>query len=183
MKKENVEIFTIPDPIVSAGILVLLFAKRIFKVQRNLTIVKMDAKDSASSQIDYDNTLKKMFSGYKFEFVLIKTASFFNSLAAETLLSIKKKQNLKFKFNMNMYFFDSYFQVQELKKNLKLYTFAKNEFDEKIKQLNLLEYLIYTINIFYRKIKLIINLILYKLKFKIEVCRVVKIKKCRYKFF
>lgn len=174
IKKENSVLMIRPEPQTGTGVLALIFAKKIIKIQKTLTILFMNNADSASNLPNNQIAYKKMIKGFDLIHVPIKSHFFFPSLCGEILLSLQHKFDLKkYKFNFCMYFVDCLNALKE-KKSFKEYDELKKIFNYQLKNLGYIDYFKFYYLISIKKILPFIDIFLYKIKLK---------KQLRYKSF
>ena len=166
IKKENSVLMIRPEPQTGSGVLALIFAKKIIKIQKTLTVLFMNNAHSASNLPNNPKAYKKMIKGFDLIYVPIKSHLFFPSLCGEILLSLQHKFDLKkYKFNFCMYFVDCFNALKE-KKSFKEYDELKNAFNYQFKKLGYIDYIKFYSIISIKKILPIIDIFLYKIKFK-----------------
>ena len=78
IKAENSELMIRPEPQTGSGVLALIFAKKVIKIQKTLTVLFMNHPGSASFFLTDQTALKNMLKGFELKYVPIK--SFFFSI-------------------------------------------------------------------------------------------------------
>ncbi len=168
IKAENSELMIRPEPQTGSGVLALIFAKKVIKIQKTLTVLFMNHPGSASFFLTDQTALKNMLKGFELKYVPIKSFFFFPSLGGEILLSLQSKFNLEnYKFNFSKYFVDCFEALKELESNqktFKKYRELKNTFHSQLRKLSFFEYLNFYYLLYFKKISPLMDLILYKLK-------------------
>lgn len=163
IKKKNGTLIMQPDPKVGTGILALIFAKKIIKINKNLTVISRHIKNSAANHINDSSTLEKMMKNFEFKYIPIKTVRFFPSLSSEVLLILQIKFNLsQYKLNISRYFCDCFSQLQEFKNNKKDYKRFKKKFLLEINKLSFQDYFLYIIYKFEKILMPYLNIVISK---------------------
>lgn len=168
IKEENSVLMIPPDPLVGSGVLALIFARKVIKIQKTLTVIFINNTGSASQFLTDQTAFNNTFKGFELKYVPIKSYFFLPSLGGEILLSLQSKFNLEnYKFNFSNYFVNCFEALKEFESNektIKKYPELKKIFYFQLKKLSYMEYFNFYYLLYFKKISPLIDLFLDKLK-------------------